>query len=101
MMRTDEFRKRACLESEVLDTWIEASWIIPADLDGRWSFHAVDLARVQLIQDLRDDMGVNDEGVGIILDLVDQIGGLRHTVIHMSAAVRSSLRLRAETNPGL
>jgi hypothetical protein len=27
---------------------------------------------VRLIQDLRGDIGVNDEGVGVILDLIDK-----------------------------
>jgi chaperone modulatory protein CbpM len=44
---------------------------------GAWHFSEIDLARVQLIVDLKEDMGVNDEGVPIILDLVDQINGLR------------------------
>jgi chaperone modulatory protein CbpM len=37
----------------------------------------IDLARVQLIKDLKVDFGVNDEGVAIILHLIDQLHGLR------------------------
>jgi chaperone modulatory protein CbpM len=35
------------------------------------------MARAQLIQDLRRDLGVNDEAIPIILDLIDQVHGLR------------------------
>jgi chaperone modulatory protein CbpM len=32
---------------------------------------------VQLIKDLKVDFGVNDEGIAIILHLIDQLHGLR------------------------
>ena len=37
----------------------------------------VDAARAVFIRDLRDDFGVNDEGVDLVLHLVDQLHGLR------------------------
>jgi chaperone modulatory protein CbpM len=37
----------------------------------------IDLARAQLISDLQDELGVNDEGIEIILDLLDQLYGMR------------------------
>jgi chaperone modulatory protein CbpM len=40
----------------------------------------MDIARARLIRDLTHDLGVNDEGVAIILDLIDQMHGLRHTL---------------------
>ena len=43
-------------------------------------FSDVDLARAQLIRDLREDFGVNDEGVSVILHLVDQMHGLRRSM---------------------
>jgi chaperone modulatory protein CbpM len=43
-------------------------------------FSDIDLARAQLIGDLRSDLGVNDEAVPIVLDLIDQIHGLRRLV---------------------
>jgi hypothetical protein len=36
-----------------------------------------DLTRAKLIRDLKDDLGVYDEGVGVILNMLDQIHGLR------------------------
>jgi chaperone modulatory protein CbpM len=40
----------------------------------------IDLARAQLIRDLQQDLGINDEGIAVVLDLVDQIGGLRQVL---------------------
>ena len=44
----------------------------PKELD-RLGFDEEDLARIQLIQELREDFGVNDEAVPIILHLIDQL----------------------------
>ena len=40
-------------------------------------FSDTDVARARLIQDLKGDFGVNDEGIDVILHLVDQLHGLR------------------------
>ena len=47
-----------------------------------------DLARARLIKDLKVDFGANDEGVTIILHLLDQLYGLRCLVrdIHAMGA---------------
>jgi chaperone modulatory protein CbpM len=34
------------------------------------------------------DFGVNDEGVGVILNLVDQLYGMRRTLMELRQAVR-------------
>ena len=41
------------------------------------NFSDTDVARAHLIRDLKGDLGVNDEGVDVILHLVDQLHGLR------------------------
>ena len=48
----------------------------------------VDLARAQLIRDLREDLGVNDEGVAVILHLLDQMHGLRGSMQGLLAEIR-------------
>jgi chaperone modulatory protein CbpM len=40
----------------------------------------MDLARANLIRDLKDKMGVNDEGLGVILHLLDQMHALRRAL---------------------
>ena len=63
-----------------LRAWIAAGWIVPPQTDPEPMFSDVDLARAQLIRDLRDDLGVNDEGVSVILHLLDQMHGLRRSM---------------------
>ncbi len=86
-LTTVEFCREAHLDRETLEVWIEEEWIIPQGAaDPRFS--DVDLARAQLIRELMDDMGVNAEGVGIVLRLVDQVHGLRSVLAETVAALR-------------
>ena len=72
MISFEEFVLRAHVERQSLHAWIAAGWIVPPRTDPEPMFSDVDLARVQLIRDLREDFGVNDEGVAVILHLLDQ-----------------------------
>lgn len=72
-----EFLYRAELDRATLDVWIEQEWLIPQTSESEPSFTEADLARARLIRELMDDMGVNEEGVGVILNLLDQIHSLR------------------------
>jgi len=86
-MDTIAFLARARLDAGVLETWIGAGWVVPRDDAETHRFAEIDVARAQLISDLKDDIGVNDEGVAIILDLIDQIHGLRGSLRDLSAAL--------------
>jgi chaperone modulatory protein CbpM len=72
-----EFMIRARLDGDTLEAWIAEEWIVPTGADPEISFTEADLARAELIRDLRGDLEVNDPGVGVILNLVDQMHGLR------------------------
>ena len=79
-MNIREFRLRAQLDEATLAAWIDAGWLSPGRTDAEPGFSDIDLARAQLIRDLRDDLGVNNDGVAVILDLLDQIHGVRRTL---------------------
>ncbi len=87
MVDPSEFPTYARVDAEMLEAWIEVGWLVPRrDADDQ-RFSDVDLARAQLIRDLQQDMGVNDEGVSVVLDLIDQIHGLRRTLRELLSAV--------------
>jgi chaperone modulatory protein CbpM len=88
-MEHDEFLIRARLDGNVLEGWVAAGWLTPNAEEGMQQFSEIDLARARLIQDLRRDIGVNDEGVGVILDLIDQLHGLRRTLGHLLTALQA------------
>jgi chaperone modulatory protein CbpM len=87
MIDTSEFLTYARVDAEMLEAWIEAGWLVPRRDAEDQRFSDVDLARAQLIRDLQRDLGVNDEGVSVVLDLIDQIHGLRRTLRELLTAV--------------
>ena len=89
MHSKQEFLVRAHLERETLEMWIREEWLIPGQSAGELTFSDADIARAQLIRDLKNDLGVNDEGVGVILSLVDQVHGLRGALTEVLQSVRS------------
>lgn len=74
---THEFLLRAELDDATLQIWVAEGWLVPVLADDVAAYEESDLARAQLIRDLTSDLGVNAEGVGVILHLVDQMHGLR------------------------
>jgi chaperone modulatory protein CbpM len=64
---------------EMVAAWIEAGWLTPIQ-DGVAGLSEIDLARALLIDELRRELGVNDESVPIILELIDQLHGLRRAL---------------------
>jgi len=89
-MNKQEFLNSAGLRIEMLDFWIEQQWLIPEETADGVAFSDVDLARAHFIRDLKGDLGVNDEGVGVILHLVDQLHGLRRALEQLHADHRTS-----------
>ena len=95
MMDTDEFLRRSHVDTRTLETWIEAEWLLPVASGKTLNFSDADLARAWLIDDLKVDFGVNDEGVAIVLHLIDQLHGLRCLVRDIQATAESD---RASSN---
>ena len=62
---------------QTLELWLDQRWLIPDQTSAEMTFSETDVARAHLIRDLKSDFGVNDEGVDVILHLVDQLHGLR------------------------
>ena len=83
-----EFLSRARLEAEALEAWIAAGWLVLSS-EGSGNFTEADVARAELIHDLQRDLGVNAEGIGVILDLIDQLHGMRHTLSNLLSAMHA------------
>jgi chaperone modulatory protein CbpM len=77
IMNKQEFLTHAGLQVQTLELWLDQQWLIPDQTSAEMTFSDTDLARAHLISDLKRDLGVNDEGVDVILHLVDQLHGLR------------------------
>ena len=87
-MEAHEFSVHARINAQTLDAWLEAGWLTPRRNDDGTHYSEVDLARAHLIEDLKD-LGINDEGVPVILDLVDQLHGLRRVLRELLSTVKA------------
>ena len=88
MFGSREFLLRTRLDAASREAWIEAGWLVPERAGPERAFSELDLARARLIRDLREGMGVNDEGVAVVLDLLDQVHGLRRALRRVSSALQ-------------
>jgi chaperone modulatory protein CbpM len=59
-----------------LRVWVRQGWIRPASAPPQ-AFTEADLARAALIRDLEDTLGFDEDQVPVLLNLIDQIHGLR------------------------
>jgi chaperone modulatory protein CbpM len=78
----------ARLDNEVIDQWVEAGWLTPHQETAGERYSSIDLARAYLIRDLKD-LGVNDDGIPVVLDLIDQVHGLRCVLRELLSTIRS------------
>lgn len=89
MLNELEFMQQAGLDQETLKLWIEEEWLIPSRGADGFTYTEMDLARVNLIHSLKDNMGVNEEGLGVILHLLDQMHSLRKAFAEFLVTVHS------------
>lgn len=85
-MEMRQLIERSHLDPRIVSAWIEADWLLPATARTGFDFSEADLARALLIQELKADFGVNDEGVAIVLHLLDQLYGLRSLLKEIRAS---------------
>ena len=81
------------LDRAELVRWIERRWIVPearreADREI-WLFHEVDVARVELILDIRREFVVDEETLSLVLGLLDQVYSLRRQMRLLCGAIES------------
>ena len=96
MIGLDELVRRiGGLERSELTRWIENRWIVPerqstGAIEGeRWQFHEVDIARVELILEIRREFAVDDEAMALLLGLLDQVYSLRRQMRRLCDAIEA------------
>jgi chaperone modulatory protein CbpM len=83
-----EYCRLLRIETATLRVWVEERWIMPEGMPEAAAFEEADVARGRLILDLVHTMGVNEAGVDVVIDLVDQVHGLRERLRLLTEAVR-------------
>jgi chaperone modulatory protein CbpM len=87
IMNKQEFLTCSGLQVQTLEFWLEQRWLIPKQTAVGMRFSDMDVARARLIQELKTEFRVNDEGVDVILHLIDQLHGLRHALAQLRNGV--------------
>lgn len=88
MMDLDELlRRRTGLTSMHVERWVARGLLRPTNHSDTWSFAQIDLARAQLLAELADDIGLDDDTVEAVVGLVDQVHTLRSELHLLAQAI--------------
>src|SRR5579862_7996067 len=90
MIGLDELIRRvAGLDRGELLRWVENRWVLPEHGGNAagWAFTEVDVARVELILEIRRDFAIDDEAMPLVLGLLDQVYSLRRQMRRLCDAV--------------
>lgn len=85
---------RTGLPREELDRWIANQWVRPDVSAGSIGFAEIDIARVRLIQELRDELDINEAAMPVVLSLLDQLYDHRRRLRALCEAIPAELRER-------
>ncbi|HKM65302.1 MAG TPA: hypothetical protein VJY39_22710 [Acidisphaera sp.] len=79
-------------EAELL-SWVERGWV-RVDANGDvMSFTEIDIARVRLVHELREDLALGEDVMPVVLSLIDQVNELRAAL----KAVRRAIEQQPES----
>lgn len=70
------------INREVIIHFVEEEWLRPLNVEAL-ELDEEDIARIRLIRELTEDFGVNEEGLSIILQLLDQLNRIQLEAIKL------------------
>jgi chaperone modulatory protein CbpM len=86
------------LNPDDLRRWIDNAWVRPDGEPPHYQFQDIDVARLRLIVELRDDLGLDEAAMPVVLSLLDQLYETRRQMRRLCAVLESAvpddLRLR-------
>ena len=65
------------VDEPTVEYWVQQDWVRPRRQGGAYVFEEIDVARVQLIVELRDELAVDDGAIPVVLSLLDQLHATR------------------------
>lgn len=75
------------LDRAALERWIDAALVRPEGEPGDWRFRDIDVARVRLIVELRQEMRVEERTLPLVLSLLDQLYDARRAMRRLGTAM--------------
>jgi chaperone modulatory protein CbpM len=93
MIAFDELlRQMKGLDHRELMRWVENRWVLPERQERTWIFHEVDVARVELILEIRQEFAIDEEALPLVLGLLDQVYDLRRQLRRVCDALAAQPR---------
>ena len=80
-------RLHAALTPARIQRWIAVGLLRPEGDDDPPRFAAIDVARVELLIELREDLAIDDSALETVLPLLDQVHTLRHRLARLADAI--------------
>ncbi len=79
------------LQRPDLERWIANEWVRPDGGPDNYSFREIDVARIRLILDLREQLEIAEPAMPTILQLIDQLYDLRRRMRSLNAALEETM----------
>lgn len=70
-----------------LVSFIECNFVRPEREAGAYVFRRVDLARLELLCDLSQDLDLDETGLGIVISLIDQLHAARQDLATLAGVI--------------
>ncbi|PRX08382.1 UNVERIFIED_ORG: chaperone modulatory protein CbpM [Martelella mediterranea] len=87
MTKTQVLERIGRLSAERLEICVTRAWVKPREGERGPAFDETDLARLQFIVELTEDLEVNDDAVPVILGLMDELSTLRRRMRALDEAL--------------
>lgn len=95
------------IDEATVMTYIHLDWVRPTYRDNTYYLEEIDIARIRLIYQFKEDMMIEDNAIDIILSLMDQLNGARDqlqvlcaAIGAQSASIQDSIQAFIETQKG-
>jgi chaperone modulatory protein CbpM len=89
MTSFDEIVRLYRIDRVELATWIERRWVRPRQAGGNLVFDEVDRARIELIRELGRDLVNDEDSLGLVLSLLDQLYAARQMLKTVEEAIEA------------
>ena len=80
-------RRHTALDRREVVAWVKNRWVLPERRGRTWIFYEVDVARVELILEIRQEFAIDEEALPLVLGLLDQVYDLRRQLRRMCDAL--------------
>jgi len=85
------------IDRATVERYIAHEWLRPVAHKAGWYFEEIDIARIELVYHLTQDIQVNDHGMDVVLSLLDQLYGIRAHAQKLNQAItQQSPQVQAE-----